>query len=116
MPDSYTATAVATVDSSAGDGLLTIADPSTISPGHLMNGTEPLPTVLMASATSANATSAGFQPIADTAAPTTLLSYGGPVSGDQVTLTFQQAIDGNDPLHTGTYGKTFVLTLSTTSP
>src|SRR4051812_3252059 len=39
----YTATMTATVESSAGSALLTMADPSASHPGHLMNGDAALP-------------------------------------------------------------------------
>ena len=50
------------------------------------------------------------------AGPLPLLSYGGPVSNDQVTVNLKQAVGSTDPLRTGTYSKTLVFTLSTTSP
>ncbi len=42
--------------------------------------------------------------------------YTGPVSNDQPTITFKQAIGANDALRTGTYSKTLTFTLSTTTP
>jgi len=50
------------------------------------------------------------------AAPLNLLTYGGPVSNDPVTLQFSQLINANDPLRTGTYNKALTFTLSTTTP
>ena len=50
------------------------------------------------------------------ASPTTVLTYGGPVSNDAVTLSFQQAIGSSDALRTGSYSKTLTFTLSTTTP
>jgi hypothetical protein len=116
VANDYTATMGATVVSTAGDGLLTVADPSTSNPGHLMNGALALPAVLLASATSPNGTSNGFQAINDTANPTSLLTYAGPVSNDPVALRFDQHIGPNDPLRTGSYAKTLTFTLSTTNP
>ena len=43
-------------------------------------------------------------------------TYGGPVSNDPVSITFTQAIAATEPLRTGTYAKTLMFTLSTTSP
>jgi hypothetical protein len=40
----------------------------------------------------------------------------GPVSNDQVTIAFKQAIGANEALRTGTYSKTLTFTLSTTAP
>jgi len=104
------------VESSAGSALLTMADPSASHPGHLMNGDAALPSGLTASATSPHGTSTGVQAVHDTADPTSLLSLGSPVSGEQVTLTFTQSIGASDLLRSGGYGKAFVFTISTTSP
>jgi hypothetical protein len=116
QPQTYSASMTATVLSTAGDALRTAADPSAIAPGHLLNGTTAMPQPLSASASSAIGTSAPEAPIGDTANPTSLLTYGGPVTNDQVTLTFKQAIGATDALRTGSYAKTFVFTLSTTRP
>ena len=48
--------------------------------------------------------------------PSTLLTYGGPVSHDPVTVSFKQTIGANDALRTGAYSKTLTFTLSTTTP
>ena len=49
-------------------------------------------------------------------APTSLLTYSGPVSNDAVAITFSQAVGANEALRTGTYSKTLTFTLSTTTP
>ena len=46
----------------------------------------------------------------------TTAPYGGPVSNDHVAIGFKQTIGMNEPLRTGSYGKTLTFTLSTTSP
>jgi hypothetical protein len=112
----YLAATSAVVNSTAGDAVLTVADPSAVASGHLLNGDAPLPSVLQASATSADGTSSGYQAVPDTASPATLLTYAGPVSNDQVALTFKQTIGQADPLRSGTYAKALVLTLSTDQP
>jgi hypothetical protein len=105
----YTASSTATVTSTAGDATLSVTDPDTAHPGHLVNGTFVLPSALQASANSgAFATVSG--------APATLLTYAGPVSNDQPTLNFKQTIGQTDALRTGSYGKTLTFTLSTTNP
>ena len=105
----YTGTTTANVTSTAGDAALTVTDPSTTAPGHLVNGAFSLPQALQARvAPSAFAALSG--------SPLTLKSYAGPVSNDPVSLDFQQRIGANDPLRTGTYAKTVVFTLSTTTP
>jgi X-Pro dipeptidyl-peptidase len=92
----YTASTTANVISSAGDARLTVSDPSTIAPGHLVNGAFSLP-----------------QPLQGLGVVKT---YAGPVSNDAVTVTFKQAIGASDALRTGTYSKTLTFTLSTTAP
>jgi amidase len=92
----YTASTTATVVSTAGDATLTVADPSATSTGHLVNGAFSL-----------------AQPLQGLGV---VKSYAGPVSNDVVPVTFSQAIGQNEPLRTGTYGKTLTFTLSTTNP
>jgi hypothetical protein len=112
----YAASMTANVVSSAGDGVLSVADPSTTATGHLVNGTYSLPSALQARASSPGGAGGALADVNGSAAPTPLLSYSGPVANDPVTLQFQQHIGANDALRTGTYSKTLVFTLSTTSP
>ena len=56
-----------------------------------------------------------FKPLGGMSAPTTLLTYDGPVSGT-ADVTFKQAIAATDALRTGSYAKTLTFTLSTTNP
>ena len=81
----------ATVTSTAGDAALTVQDP-----GHLMNGSYALAQPLRVAITPA--------------------AWSGPVSNASAAITFTQAIAADEPLRTGNYSKTLVLTLSTTSP
>jgi predicted dienelactone hydrolase len=97
----YTATATATVISSAGDAALSVTDPSTTAPGRLVNGTFSLPTPLLV----------GGNPL-----PTVVKTWSGPASNDPVQIGFSQTIGANDALRTGTYSKTLTFTLSTTTP
>ena len=92
----YTASTTATVISTAGDATLTVADPSTTAPGHLVNGAFSLPQPLQ-----------GLGVVKTWAAPTT---------NEAVPVTFKQAIGANDALRTGAYSKTLTFTLSTTAP
>jgi X-Pro dipeptidyl-peptidase len=116
LAEDYFATMGATVTSSAAHALLTVADTSTTSTGHLVNGAFALPQPLQARATSAIASAGDYAAIGGSTTPTQLLSYGGPVSNDNVTLGFKQSIASNDALRTGTYSKTLTFTLSTTAP
>jgi hypothetical protein len=108
----YTASTTANVISTAGDALLTVSDPGA-NPGHLVNGTFVLPEPLQARARNATNTGTAFNNIN---ASLNLLQYEGPISNDEVSLQFSQAIKASDPLRTGTYSKTLTFTLSTTNP
>ena len=87
----YTASTTAGVISTAGDATLGVGDP-----GHLANGSFTLP-----------------QPLRVAIAPAT---WNGPVSNALSTISFEQPIGAGDALRTGTYSKTLVFTLSTTTP
>jgi hypothetical protein len=113
VADTYEASTTATVLSTAGDALLSVADPDTTAPGHLVNGTFSLPEPLQARARNEHNTGTAYNNVGSSL---NLLAYDGPVSNDQVALQFSQKIGANDPLRTGTYGKTLTFTLSTTQP
>jgi hypothetical protein len=112
----YNAATTANVISTAGDGALSVADPSATATGHLVNGAFSLPSALQAQASSAAGTGAAFAAVGGSAAPTLLLTYAGPASNDAVTIAFKQAIGSTDALRTGSYSKTLTFTLSTTTP
>ena len=112
----YTANTNANVISTAGDATLTIADPSAVATGHLVNGTFALEQPVRAKASSPAGTGGTYAPVGGAAAPTLLLSYAGPVSNDPVTIGFRQAVGATDALRTGAYSKTLTFTLSTTTP
>jgi hypothetical protein len=92
----YTAKTDATVISTAGDATLTVADPSSTAPGHLVNGAFSLP-----------------QPLQGLGV---VKSWSAPTSNEVVPVTFKQAIGSGDALRTGTYSKTLTFTLATTNP
>ena len=73
----YTASTTATVVSSAGDATLSVADPSSTNTGHLVNGSFVMPQALQIAAGAS-----AFRPIGGAASPTTLLTWGGPVSNE----------------------------------
>ena len=55
--------------------------------------------------------------VGGSAAPTSLLTYTGPMSNDAVTLYVRAGRSApNEALRTGTYSKTLTFTLSTTAP
>ncbi len=112
----YNASTTASVVSTAGNGLLSVADPSSNATGRLVNGSFSLPQPVQAAATSPAGAGAALANVGGSAAPTSLLTYGGPISNDPVTLNFRQRINANDALRTGAYSKTLTFTLSTTQP
>ena len=105
----YAGTTTANVTSTAGDAALTVTDPSATAPGRLVNGAFSLP-----QAVEARVAPSAFGAISGT--PLALKTYAGPVSNDPVPLDFRQSIGAADALRTGTYSKTVVFTLSTTTP
>jgi hypothetical protein len=110
----YTANMSANVISTAGDAALSVADPSSTAPGHLVNGTFSLPSALVATASSPGGLGGAGGAVGS--APLTLENWAAPISNDAVTVGFKQSIAANDALRTGTYSKTLTFTLSTTQP
>jgi glucose/arabinose dehydrogenase/type 1 glutamine amidotransferase len=116
VASTYTASTTANVVSSAGNAALTVTDPGTTAPGHLVhaNGTSVLPQALKARATNAANPNTAYAEVSGT--PLSLLSWAAPISNDAVTLGFQQPVAANDALRAGQYSKTLLFTLSTTTP
>ena len=112
----YDASTTANVISTAGDALLSVADPSPTATGRLVNGSFALAQPLQAMGTSASATGGAFASLSTDTSPLDLLTYTGPVSNDAASITFRQSIAANDALRTGAYSKTLTFTLSTTTP
>ncbi len=104
----YDAALAADVVSTAGDAVLSVADPS--GTNRLVNGAFSLPAALQVKASSPLGSGGALGPLGS------VLTYATPVSHDPVTVTFRQTIGANDPLRTGSYAKTLTFTLSTTSP
>jgi fructan beta-fructosidase len=112
----YAASTTATVISTASDAALSVADPSSVATGRLVNGAFSLPSPLRAKAASAGGVGGDFADVGSSTSPTTLLRYAGPTANDAVTIGFQQHIGSNDALRSGSYGKVLTYTLSTTTP
>jgi hypothetical protein len=110
----YGTALAATITSSAGSSTLSVQDPSTTAPGHLVNGAFSLNSALQVDATDVPNPTATFASL--DGGPLALLTDPGPVSNDPVQIGFQQPISSTDPLRTGTYSKTLTFTLSTTNP
>ena len=112
----YEAATTPTVVSTAGDALLSVADPSPVATGHLVNGAFSLPQALQARARNAANTGTAYNNVGSSASPLNLLTYSRPISNDAVALQFSQLINATDALRTGSYAKTLTFTLSTTEP
>jgi hypothetical protein len=112
----YLSSTSANVISTAGDALLSVADPSSTGTGHLVNGTFVLPEPLQARARNAANTGTAFNNVGSSESPLNLLTWSAPISNDAVTIEFSQLVKANDPLRTGTYAKALTFTLSTTTP
>ena len=114
---SYETAVAATVVSTAGDATLAVNDPGLVAPGHLVNGAFSLPSPLNVKAANSAIPGNAYAPLPEVSgAPLNLLTYPGPVNGDQVTIGFRQAIGAADVLRSGSYAKTLTFTLSTTQP
>jgi hypothetical protein len=92
----YRASTTANVISTAADAALTVSDPSTNHPGHLVNGPFAMP-----------------QPLQGLG---TIKTWSAPVANDAVAVEFEQAVAASDALRTGSYSKTLTFTVSTTTP
>ncbi len=114
----YDTALAASVVSTAGDATLSVTDPSSTAPGHLVNGTFALPSALTLRAVNTVQPNPAYVPLSETAGtPVNLLTYTGPTAGaDNVTIGFRQAIGATDVLRAGSYSKTLTFTLSTTTP
>jgi hypothetical protein len=114
----YDTAAAAVITSTAGNATLAVTDPSTNSPGHLVNGAFALAQPLQIRATNAANPNTAYAPLSETAgASQTLLTYAAPTAGaDTATVGFRQVIGANDVLRAGTYSKTLTFSLSTTTP
>jgi sugar phosphate isomerase/epimerase len=114
----YDAVGGASVVSTAGDATLSVSDPSTTAPGHLVNGAFALPQALQVRANNNGNQGTAYSTLSEvTGTPTNLLTYATPTAGaDLVSLHFRQAIGATDTLRSGAYTKTLTFTLSTTTP
>jgi hypothetical protein len=102
----YTLTVTGTVTSTARQTTLRVFDPSDMWPGHLLNGSTPLPQPLQV-----RADAGPFAPL-----PADVRHYDGPVDTVPVTIDIRQPIAATDVLVTGDYGKTLTLELVARTP
>ncbi|RKQ93977.1 photosystem II stability/assembly factor-like uncharacterized protein [Solirubrobacter pauli] len=108
VPRDYATSTTATVISTAGDAALSVQDPSSTAPGHLVNGAFSLPQALQAGV------GGTFAPLS--AAALVVKTWTAPTANEPVKVDFKQSIGANDALRTGSYSKTLTFTLSTTNP
>ena len=87
----YVASTSANVISTAGDATLSVADPSSTATGHLVNGAFSLPAGAAGAREQRGRRRRALADVGGSAGPTTLLTYGGPISNDAVTVAFQPA-------------------------
>ena len=110
VAQTYEAGTTLTATSSTPSSVLSAADRSSVSPGHLVNGTVPLPQAVQVSAGGA------FAQLGGASSPTVLRSWTTPLAKEIVQLRFRQPIAETDRLLVGQYGKTVTFTLSATTP
>ena len=118
LAQAYTTALAASALATTGDATLSVTDPSTTAPGHLVNGSFSLPSALTARAVGPDdSASKPYAPLPEIAGqPLALKSWSTPIGATPLTLGFRQSIGANDALRTGTYSKTLTFTLSTTTP
>ena len=112
----YTTSMIAEITTTSGDATLSVADPSSIAPGHLVNGAFVLAQPLKIRANNAANTGTAYTALNENNSPLNVLTYSGPTTNDRVTLGLQQSIGANETLRSGAYNKTLTFTLSTTTP
>ena len=112
----YVTSMIAEITTTSGDATLSVADPSAIAPGHLVNGTFVLAQPLKIRANNAANTGTAYTALNETNAPLNILSYSGPTTNDRVTLGLQQSIGAAESLRSGSYAKSLTFTLATTTP
>jgi len=114
----YAKTCGLIVTATGAENVLSAEDESETSTGHLVNSgyelTQPLETQAeglpgLLFPGEGGGTLASLESVVD------LLTYGGPVNSDNVTLEFSQLINEHDPLYTGEYAKQITLTLEQTA-
>jgi X-X-X-Leu-X-X-Gly heptad repeat protein len=111
----YEASLAATVTSTVGTAILSVADVSS-GTGKLTNGATELASPLQLKATNAANPNTAFAPLTGAGNPLILLTYSTWISNDAVTIGIKQPIGANEPLTRGSYSKTITFTLSTTTP
>jgi hypothetical protein len=112
----YTTSLAASVTSSGENTTLSVRDPSATATGHLVNGSYSLPQALQVKATDAATPASAFGAIPGNGTPLSLLTWPTPTSNDPVSIVAKQPIASSDAIRTGSYAKTLVFELSTTSP
>ena len=106
----YTTT-IGAVMSSPGNATLSVADPSRIATGHLVNQDYALPQPLQL-----RVGTGAFAPLDPTSQPLKLATFTQPLSSQPAAIDVKQSIAPTDALRTGRYAKTLTFTLSLGGP
>ena len=113
----YDATTTANVISTAGDALLSVADPSSTATGHLVNGTFSLPDPLTARARNAANQGTAFNNVGSSASPLNLLTWIGADLQRRGVAGLPRSTSARPTrCAPARYSKTLTFTLSTTTP
>ena len=112
--DYNTALAVNATTTTA-DAKLTMADMSTTGPGFLENGPFKLASGLQFRHVF-SAPAPAFAPMSTSNAPVELRSWAAPTTNSASTIDLRQSIGADETLRAGTYAKSLLFTLSTTTP
>jgi sugar phosphate isomerase/epimerase len=103
--------------STTADAKLTMADLSTSSPGFLENGPFKLASAMQyRHVTAGQSPLPAFTPLSGSNAPVELRTWATPTTNAASTLDLRQSIGGDETLRAGTYRKSLLFTLSTTTP
>jgi sugar phosphate isomerase/epimerase len=114
--DYNTALAVNATTTTA-DAKLTMADLSSTGPGFLENGPFKLTSpVQMRHVVAGQTPLPAFTPLSQSNSPVELRSWSAPATNSASTIDLRQSIGANETLRAGTYAKSLLFTLSTTTP
>ena len=98
LAQAYTTALAASALATTGDATLSVTDPSTTAPGHLVNGSFSLPSALTARAVGlGDSASTPYAPLPAIAGqPLALKSWSTPIGATPLTLGFRQSIGANE--------------------
>jgi sugar phosphate isomerase/epimerase len=113
----YNTALAANVTSTTANAALSMADTSITSPGFLENGPFKLASPLQTRTVGlGDSPLPPFAPLSGNNSPVQVRSWAAPVTNAGLTVDLRQSIGANETLRAGTYSKTLLFTLSTTTP